>query len=168
MRLTLVAFLSAGMIAGGFFCDQHVMGQAVSMFGNAPSVMENQRAALAGTRVVQDIYDTSIPAQIREGFDRTVRVECEACSVCAFAVLEGERRVSIFTKKFIIVDLETDDVGGVSATLVFEDASHPFVLRMDRIGGGRYALRHMAELPEPLGGELIRQLRSAQYRQYWL
>lgn len=168
MRLTHVVFLSAGMIAGSFFSDQHVMGQAVSMFGNAQSVLGNRHVPRVEIRALQDIYDTPIPAQIRERFDRTVRVQCEACSDCAFTVLEGERRVSIFTKQFIIVDLETDDVGGVSATLVFEDASHPFVLRMDRIGGGRYALRHMAELPEPVGEELIRQLRSAQCRQYWL
>ena len=138
------------------------------MFGSAAYVMENQYAPPAPTRALQDIYDTPIPAKIREGFDRTIRVDCEACSVCAFTVLEGERRVSIFTKKFIIVDLETDDVGGVSATLVFEHTPHPFALQMDEIGGGGYALRHMAELPEPLGEELIRQLQSAQYRHYWL
>ena len=156
------------MIAVSLFSEQYAMGQAARMFGNATYVMENQYAPQAATRALQDIYDTPIPAQIREGFNHTVLVDCEACSVCAFTVLEGERRVSIFTKKFMVVDLQTDGIGGVSATLVFEHISHPFLLRMDEIGGGRYALRHMAERPEPLGEEMIRQLRSPQHRHYWL
>ena len=168
MRLTRLAFLSAGIIAVSLFFEQYAMGQAARMFGNATYVMENQYAPQVTTRALQDIYDTPIPAQIREGFNRTVRVDCEACSVCAFTVLEGERRVSIFTKKFIIVDLETDGIGGVSATLAFEHTSHPFLLQMDENGGGGYALRHMAELPEPLGEELIRQLQSPQHRHDWL
>ena len=131
-------------------------------------VMENQYVPQAATRALQGIYSAPIPAKIREGFNRTVRVDCEACSVCAFTVLEGEKRVSIFTKKFMVVDLETDGVGGVSATLVFEHTPHPFLLQMEEIGGGGYALRHMAELPEPLGEELIRQLSSSNYRHYWL
>lgn len=168
MRLIRLAFLSAGFIAVNLFSNQDAMGHAARMFGNAAYVMQNQYAPHAATRALQDIYDTPIPAQIREGFDRTVRVDCEACSTCAFTVLEGETRVSIFTKKFIIVDLETNGVGGVSATLVFEYTSRPFLLQMDDIGGGRYALRHMAELPEPLGEGMIRQLQSLQYRHYWL
>lgn len=168
MRLTRLTFLSAGMVAVSLFSEQSAMGQAASMFGNATYVMESQYATPAATRALQDIYDTPIPTQIREGFDHTARVDCEACSVCAFTVLEGERRVSIFTKKFMIVDLETDGVSGVSATLVFEHTSHPFSLRMDEIGGGGYALRHMAELPEPLDKALIRQLQSPPYRHYWL
>jgi len=168
MRLTHLAFLSASVIAVSLFFEQYAMGQAAGMFGNATYVRENQYAPQAAPRALQDIYDTPIPAQIREGFNRTVRVDCEACSVCAFTVLEGERRVSIFTKKFIIVDLETDGVGDVSVTLVFEHTSNPFLLQMDAIGGGGYALRHMAELPKPLGEELIRQLQSPHYRHYWL
>ena len=168
MRLTRLAFLSASFIAVSLFSGQHAMGQTARIFGNAAYVMQNQYAPQAATLALQDIYDTSIPTQIREGFDRTVRMECEACSVCAFTVLEGERRVSIFTKKFMIVDLEADGVGGISATLVFEHTPHPFLLRMDEIGAGRYALRYISELPEPLDEELIRQLWSPRYRHYWL
>lgn len=156
MRLTCLAFLSAGMVVVSPFAEQHTMGQAARMFGNAT------------TRVSQDAYDTPIPAQIREGFNRTVLVDCEACSVCAFTVLEGERRISIFAKKFIIVDLQTDDVGDVSATLVFEDMPHPFLLRMDDMGGGKYELRTMAELPGLLGEGFVRRLQSPAYRYYWL
>jgi hypothetical protein len=168
MRLTRRAFLSAGMIAVSLFSEQYAMGQAARMFGNATYVMEHQYTSQPAPRALQDIYDTPIPTQIREEFNHTVLVDCEACSECAFTVLEGKRPISIFTKRFMVVDLETDGVGGVSATLVFEHTSHPFLLRMDEIGGGRYALRHMAELPEPVGEEMIHQLQSPQYRRYWL
>ena len=168
MRLTRLAFLPAGLIAVSLFSEQYAIGQAARMFENSMYVMEHQYVPQAAPRALQDIYDTPIPAQIREEFNRTVRVDCEACSVCAFTVLEAERRVSIFTKKFMIVDLEADDVGGISATLVFEHTSHPFLLRMDEIGAGRYALRYISELPEPLDEELIRQLWSPRYRHYWL
>ena len=168
MRLTRLAFFLAGTIAVSLFSERDAMGQAARMFGNLMYVMENQYAPQAATRALRNIYNTPIPAKIREGFNRTARVDCEACSVCAFTVLEGERRVSIFTKTFMIIDLKTDGVGGISATLVFEHTPYPFVLRMNEIGGGGYALRHMAELPEPLGEELIRQLQNPSYRHYWL
>lgn len=168
MRLTRLVFLSAGMAAVSLFSEQYAMGQAARMFGNTTYVMENQYVPQAATRALQDIYDTPIPAQIREGFSRTAWVDCEACSVCAFTVLEGERRVSIFTKKFMVVDLETDGVGGVSTTLVFEGTSNPFLLRMADTGGGKYELRNMAELPGLLGEGFVRQLQNPAYRHYWL
>ena len=80
----------------------------------------------------------------------------------------GEKRVGIFTKKFVIVGLESDGFGGVSATLVFESASNPFLLGMNDIGGGKYALRNIVELPQPLGEEFVRQLQNPAYRRYWL
>src|SRR3989338_7140677 len=106
MRLTRLAFLSAGIIAVSLFFEQYAMGQAARMFGNATYVMENQYAPQVTTRALQDIYGTPIPAKIRDGFNCTVRVDCEACSVCAFTVLDGGKPVDIFTKKFILVDLE--------------------------------------------------------------
>jgi len=127
-----------------------------------------QRIYADGLRAFQEIYDTPIPAQIRQMFDRTVRVDHDACSDCAFTVLDGKTQVGIFTKKFIIVDLEPDGFGGVSATLVFEGTSNPFLLWMDDIGGGRYALRNMAELPGLLGEGFVRQLRNPAYRHHWL
>jgi hypothetical protein len=137
------------------------------MFGNATYVMENQYAPQPATRALQDIHDTPIPAQIRQTFDRTV-LDCAACSECAFTVIDGGKPVSIFTKKFVVVGLEPDGFGSIAATLVFEGATHPFLLRMDEVGDGRYELRKMTELPEPIAEEFIRQLQNPAYRRYWL
>jgi len=127
-----------------------------------------QRIYVDGAKAFQEIYVTPIPAQIRQTFDRTVRVDHDACADCAFTGLDGEEQVGIFTKKFIIVDLEPDGFGSVSATLVFEGTMNPFLLWMDDIGGGRYALRNMAELPGLFGEGFVRQLRNPTYRRYWL
>ena len=128
-----------------------------------------QRIYADGLRVFQEIYDTPIPAQIRETFDRTLHAH-ETCTTggCAFTVLDGGRPVDIFTKKFILVEFVPDGSGGVSTTLVFEGTSKPFWLRMADTGGGKYELRNMAELPGLLGEGFVRQLQSPAYRRYWL
>lgn len=128
-----------------------------------------QRIYADGAKVFQEIYDTAIPVQIRQTFDRILHLHgtCSA-SPCAFTVLDGGRPVDIFTKKFILVDVASDASGGVSATLVFEGTSNPFWLRMDDTGGGMYELRNMAELPGLLGEGFVRQLQNPAYRRYWL
>ncbi len=128
-----------------------------------------QRIYTDGTEAFQEIYGTPIPAQIRQTFDRTIQAH-ENCSAdgCAFTVFDGGRPVGIFTKKFILVDLGPVDSGGISATLVFEGITNPFLLRMDDLGGGKYELRNIAELPGPLGDGFVRQLRDPAYRRYWL
>ncbi len=128
-----------------------------------------QRIYADGLRAFQEIYDTPIPAQIRQTFDRTIQAH-GTCSAggCAFTVLDRGKPVDIFTKKFILVDLGSDGSGGISTTLVFEGTSNPFWLRMDDTGGGRYELRNMAELPGLLGEGFVRQLQNPAYRRYWL
>jgi len=128
-----------------------------------------QRIYVDGAKAFQEIYVTPIPAQIRQTFDRTLH-DHKTCSTggCAFTVLDRGKPVDIFTKKFILVDLEPDGSGGISTTIVFEGTSNPFWLRMDDAGGGRYELRNMAELPGLFGEGFVRQLRNPTYRRYWL
>lgn len=127
-----------------------------------------QRIYTDGLRAFQEIYDTPLPAQIRQTFDRTVLADCDRCSDCAFTTLDGEKQVGVFTKKFIVVALGPSDSGGVDATLVFEGALVPFSLEVDDRGGGKYELRNMAEMPGLLGDGFVRQLQNPAYRQYWL
>ena len=164
MRLTQIIVLLAGTVVISAFPQKYVSGQAARIFGNVTSY---QQIYADGVRALQEIYDTPIPTQIRQTFDRTI-LDCGACSDCAFTVLDGGERVSIFTKKFIIVGLEPDGFGDIVATLMFEGARHPFLLRMDNVGGGRPELRNMTELPEPLGEGFVHQLRNPAYRRYWL
>ena len=125
-----------------------------------------------GVKAFQEIYNTPMPAQIRQTFDRTILAHAltthEACGSCAFTVLDGEKKVSIFTKKFIVVHVGPNESGGISATLVFEGVPVPFLLEMDDRGGGKYELRNMAELPGLLGEGFVRQLQRPAYHRYWL
>ncbi len=57
-----------------------------------------QRIYTNGLRAFQEIYNTPIPAQIRQTFDRTLHVHNKACSAgCAFTILEEGKPVDIFT-----------------------------------------------------------------------
>ena len=128
-----------------------------------------QRIYVDGANVLQAIYDTPIPTQVRETFDRTLHAH-EACaeSGCAFTVLEGDKPVDVFTKRFIIVDVGPSDSGGLYATLVFDGALVPFSLELHDRGGGRYEFRKMVALPGALGEGFVRQLQNPAYRRYWL
>ena len=125
-----------------------------------------QRIYADGLRAFQQIYDTSIPTQIRHTLDRTQLHKSCLRNRCAFLV-DGGMRISIFSKKFIIINCVSDDSGSVSATLVFEGTSQPFLVRMDNAGGGKYELRTMTEMTGLLGEGCIRQLRIPAYRRYW-
>lgn len=128
-----------------------------------------QRIYVDGPNALQDIYDTPIPAQIRETFDRTIHAH-EACaeSGCAFTALEADKPVDVFTKRFIVVDVGPSDSGGIYATLMFNGVLVPFSLEMDDRGGGKHELRSMVALPGALGDGFIRQLQNPSYRRYWL
>jgi len=128
-----------------------------------------QRIYADGLRAFQEIYDTPIPAQIRQTFDRTL-LDHQTCSAdgCAFTVLDGGKPVGIFTKQFILVDVVPDTSGGVLTTLIFERTSNPFLLRMGDTGDGIYELRTMTELPGLLGEGFVRQLQNQVYRRYWM
>src|SRR3989338_3688495 len=187
MRLKQIIFLLVSLFVMSIFSQKYASGQTVRILGSATYVMRNEYGAQAttsvdhvrhethlpmrydnadGAQALKEIYNTTIPAQIRQTFDRTI-LDCAACSDCAFTVLDGGEQVSIFTKKFIIVGLEPDGSGDIVATLMFEGARYPFLLRMDNIGGGRHELRNMAELPGLLGEGFLRQLQSPTYRRYW-
>ena len=128
-----------------------------------------QRIYTDGAGAFREIYGTPIPAQIRETFNRTLH-DRENCSKdgCAFTVLDGDKQAAIFTEKFIVVDLRPTDSGGISATLVFEGTLGPFSLEMADLGGDRYELRSMVELPGLLGDGFIRLLQNPAYQQYWV
>lgn len=128
-----------------------------------------QRIYTDSAKAFQEIYKTPVPSRIRETFDHTIHAH-ENCSEygCAFMVLDGEKQVGIFTRKFIVVDLGPSDSGGIYATLVFEGALVPFSLEIDDRGGGRYELRKMTELPGLLGDRFIGLLQDSAYQQYWL
>jgi hypothetical protein len=165
MRLNYFIFLWASLVATSVFSEGCASRQAARNEGVPSSFSE-------GAQGLQQIYETPIPAQIRETFDRTTRHICskdhEQCSGCAFTVFDGGKRVDIFSKKFIVVDLNPGSFGGVEATIIFEDAPNAFWLWLYDIGPNEYQLRSIKRLPKPLDEGFVRQLQNSAYRRYWL
>ena len=127
-----------------------------------------QRIYADGIRYLQGIYQTPFSLQIRKTFDQTVCVDHDSSLECVFTTPGEEKAGNIFSRKFIIVDLERDDVGSVTATLVFEGLPNPFLLWINDIGNGRHELRKIAELPGSLGEGFTQQLQNPSYQRYWM
>lgn len=132
----------------------------------------NEKVLTDGVQGLQQIYETPIPAQIRKTFGHTTRHVCSRdraeCPGCVFTVQEGGKRVDIFTKKFIVVGLESGSFGGVEATIVFEGVANAFWLWLYDVDPDEYQLRSIEELPEPLDEGFIYKLQDSAYRLYWL
>ena len=116
---------------------------------------------------LQEIYETSIPAEIRRNFDRIIQIHA-SCPGCTLTVLDGEKFIDIYTKKFLVIGFEPNDFGGVWAVIAIEgnprDALLLWLYDVDR---DKYDLRSVEKLPDSLDQELVHQLRDPAYRRYW-
>lgn len=134
----------------------------VALFVCCPSAFADK------VRELQEIYETSIPSAIRRNFDQTIHTH-RTCSECQLGVLDGNRFLDLYTKKFLVIGLSPNSFGGVWAIIAVEDEpKNAFLLWLYDIGDDEYDLRSIEELDDSLEEELIRQLRSPPYRHYWL
>lgn len=119
-------------------------------------------------RGLQEIYATPIPAEIRRNFDHTIHIH-DTCPECHLGVLDGEKFIDLYTKKFLVIGLSPNSFGGVWAVIAVEgEPRNAFRLWLYDIGDDEYDVRSIEALPESLEEELIRQLWSPEYRHYWL
>ncbi|MBI2104536.1 MAG: hypothetical protein HYT90_02990 [Candidatus Omnitrophica bacterium] len=121
-----------------------------------------------GVTELQEIYTTPIPAEIRRNFDRTIRIH-DTCPECHLGVLDGEKFIGLYTKKFLVVGVSPNSFGGVWAVIAVEgEPRDAYRLWLYDVENDEYDLRSIEELPEFLEEKLVRQLLSPEYRQYWL
>ena len=121
-----------------------------------------------GIQELQEIYTTPIPAEIRRNFDDVLRIR-DACPECPLGVLDGEKFLDVYTKKFLVLELEPHGFGGVWAIIAVEgEPRNVFRLWLYDIDENEYDLRSIEELPGALEEELVRQIQSLAYRHYWL
>ena len=117
---------------------------------------------------LQEIYGTPVPAEIRRNFDRIIQIRA-ADPECTLTVLDGEKFVDIYAKKFLVVGLEPNDFGGVWAVIAIEgNPKDAFLLWLYDVDRDEYDLRSIEKLPDHLEKELVQQLRDPAYRKYWL
>jgi len=166
MRLNYTIFLLAGLVAASLFAEGCALKQTPRIERGYPS------SFVDGAQELRKIYETPIPAQIRKTFDQTDRhvcsKDCGECPGCAFTVWEGGKRVDIFTKKFVVVGLESGHFGGVEVIIIFEGVPNAFWLWLYDVDPNEYQLRSIKELPEPLDKGFALQLHGSAYQRYWL
>ena len=134
----------------------------VALFVFCPSAFAD------GVRGLQEIYETPIPSAIRRNFDQTIHTH-RTCPECHLGVLDGERFLDLYTKKFLVIGLSPNSFGGVWAIIAVEgEPKNALRLWLYDVGDGEYDLRSIEELSDSLEEELIRQLQSPQHRHYWL
>ena len=116
----------------------------------------------------QEIYDTPVPAQIRQCFDRAIETH-RTCPECALGIVDGEKFLDLYPKKILVVGMEPNDFGGVWATIIAEDQPRQtFLLWLYDIGDNQYELRSVEKLPELLDTALVEPLQTSANRDYWL
>jgi len=117
---------------------------------------------------LKEIYGTPIPIQIRKNFDQTIQTH-KTCSECALGILDGDKFINIYAKKFIVLSLSPNSFGGYWAFIAVEgELKHTFRLWLYDIDSNEYDLRSVEELSNSLDEEFISQLRNPAYRAYWL
>ena len=121
-----------------------------------------------GVQGLEEIYETPIPAQVRKNFARIIETR-KTSPECTLGVLDGDKYIDIYTKKFIVLGLSPNSFGGFWTIIAVEgEPRKAFRLWLYDVGDDEYDLRSVEELPERLDEKLIRQLWSPAYRRYWL
>src|SRR3989338_2888966 len=121
MRLKQIIFLLVSLFVMSIFSQKYASGQTSRILGSATYVMRNKYGAQAttsvdhvrhephlpmrydnadGAQALQEIYNTTIPAQIRQTFDRTVVHKTCFRDGSAFTVLRSEEHTSELQSQF--------------------------------------------------------------------
>lgn len=117
---------------------------------------------------LEEIYDTTIPLEIRRNFDEYIHVR-ETCPECEQGVLDGEEFVDIYTKNFLVIGFYPNSFGGVWAVIAVEDDPlRAFRLWLYDINPNVYDLRSVAELTGSFDEDGIKELCSTSYSHFWL
>lgn len=117
---------------------------------------------------LEEIYDTSIPSEIRRNFDEYIHVR-ETCPECEQGVLDGEKFVDIYAKKFIVIGFYPNSFGGIWAVIAVEnDPSRAFRLWLYDINPNVYDLRSVTELKGSFDENAMHELCSSGYNHFWL
>jgi hypothetical protein len=121
-----------------------------------------------GVRGLQEIYETPIPSQIRKNFNNIIETR-KTCPECSLRVIDGEKFIDVYTKKFLVIGLSPDSFGGFWAVITVEgEPKSAFRLWLYDVDRDVYDLRSIEELPESLDKKLVQQLWGVAYRRYWL
>lgn len=116
---------------------------------------------------LNEIYKTSITSQIRKNFNQVIHTH-NTCSECVLGVLDGEKFLDVYPKKFIVLSLSPNSFGGFWAFIAVEgEQKSTFRLWLYDLADGEYDLRGIDELPDSIDKEFIGQLQDPAHKPYW-
>lgn len=125
-------------------------------------------ALAGGVKGLQEIYGTPIPSQIRKNFNEVVHTH-NTCPECVLGVLDGEKFLDIYPKKFIVLSLLPNSFGGFWAYIAVEgEQKSTFRLWLYDLNGGGYDLRSIEELSNSMDKEFVSQLQDPAHKPYWI
>ena len=117
---------------------------------------------------LSEIYNTPIPDEIRRNFDEYIHVH-EVYPEAEQLVLDGEKFLDIYTKKFIVIGLEPNSFGGVWAVIAVEgEPWKAFKLWLYDVECDVYDLRSITELAGSFNEDTMQELDSPAYSHFWL
>jgi|GEM_PF-2233910 len=117
---------------------------------------------------LRDVYDTAVPAEIRRNFDEYIHGR-ETCPECMQSVLDGEKFVDIYTKKFIAISFYPNSFGGVWAVIAVEgDPLRAFRLWLYEISPNVYDFRSITELKGYFDENTLHELHGLDFNHFWL
>ncbi|MFH1837554.1 MAG: hypothetical protein ABH862_05540 [Candidatus Omnitrophota bacterium] len=116
--------------------------------------------------VIQEIYDTPIPFEIRRNFNDYIHAnETEAEKT----VVDGEKFPDIYSKSFFVTDFRHNPFGGLLVTIVVKDQNlRTFRLWMYDTSEDVYELRSIEELSNPFPEEIILEIMGVPYNDFWI
>lgn len=117
---------------------------------------------------LKEIYNTSIPCEIRRNFDLHLHTQ-QACPEAKLLILDGEKFRDIYDNKFLVIGLQPNSFGGLWATILVKDNKlRVFRLWLYDINKNEYDLRSITELFGHFDEEGTRQLTSTVYSRFWM
>jgi len=126
-------------------------------------------------QVLNDLYATAVPAHVRKAFDEAAdicktaeKLKDDKYSERVLMLFDGEKHVDIFTKKFIVYEMQPNPFGGVWTLIACEGEPKPFQLWLYEIDANEWELRYIKEGSEPLDEEIARQIHGSAYSRFWL
>lgn len=155
------------LILLGFVC-------AAATFNAIEAVGANQNKPFdLKVEQISSLRSDSITPTIRRTFDEFVKVKTEHPDWGLPHIMDGEKYLSLLSKKFMVLEFEGNDFGGFWATIAI-DPKNPryFYLWVYNIGSDQreeWDVRSIEELfLNPESKAQLEEIKSAKYQPFWL
>lgn len=112
---------------------------------------------------LREIYATPIPAEIRRNFNEYLQNQ-----ECEHGVVDGEKFIDIYSKKFLVIAVAPNCFGGVWAIIAVEgQTQHAFLLWLYDIDDEVYDLRLIDTIRGHFDKRFVEKFYAPAYSKFW-